>query len=180
MNYRSLFFGLLLFAFFSFLPVLALADATPAAMTASALQPDTAAPLDATLQVVAGGKQVQVGGAAVAALSFAFTALGVFARWLVGFIFGTKGKIPLPEQTRLLLDHAIQAGLSIAESKLREKVAQLKPLEVKNEIVATAANFVLGAAPQLVTMLGFTPEKLRALIEKKFDVREEAAAQATT
>lgn len=132
----------------------------------------------ATQDVLAGSEVVQ---AAVASTAVKFQdalvylvglvagALGALATWLVNKLFGVKGKIPLPEAQRAIIDAAIQTGIRAAADYAQDKVRGMKSYEVENLLVAQTANLVLTGAPSALAALGLDEARLKTMIRAKLE-----------
>lgn len=116
---------------------------------------------------------------AVTVIGFIFGGLSALYAYFSKKVFDKeKGKIPLNVEHKAAIDNAITVGLREAEAKLKALVRTAPDLHVKNETVATAANFVLTSAPTALTALNITPGKLDAMIRDRLELQETEQAQA--
>lgn len=84
-------------------------------------------------------------------------------RWVV-----IKLKLGADSEIRAYLDQALNAGVSLAVGKMRDRLAAGPvTIEVKNEIVAMAANYAVARVPDALNRFGITPESLAEMIEAR-------------
>ncbi|MGV8996401.1 MAG: hypothetical protein ACOH12_05595 [Parvibaculaceae bacterium] len=67
----------------------------------------------------------------------------------------------------LILDKALAMGIAFAGSRLATLNGKAATLDVKSEMVADAANYVLVQVPDAVKALGLTGEHLTRMIEAR-------------
>jgi len=99
------------------------------------------------------------------------TALGSFAvakicLWLKAKRDGELG---------VILDKALAMGISFAGARVATLKGKKLTLEVKSEMVADAANYVLVQVPDAVKALGLTGEHLTRMIEARLQVKADTA-----
>lgn len=70
------------------------------------------------------------------------------------------------DQLTMLLETATNAGINFAANKLTEAGKDLSNVDVKNELVATAANYVAAVAPQAIKKFKIG-EQLTSYIEAR-------------
>lgn len=86
--------------------------------------------------------------------------LGVFAiqrglAWL---------KLSEDEKIRGYLEAALRNGVTFAVNKARERVGAGASVDVRNEVVAGAANYVIGRVPDALKRFGVTEEGVRDMV----------------
>lgn len=138
---------------------------------AASIETVTAAPDIATLS----GTEINVKDPAAQLVGFILIALGALLKWGADKLFGAKGKIPLTDDMRKLLDNAIDAALQLAREKLHDSIRDMNNPHIQNQTVATALNFVLAAVPSVIDALGYDEAKLEALIESRLFAKTQAA-----
>lgn len=111
-------------------------------------------------------------------VSFVFGLVGAGIAFAANKLLGKGGKFELDAEHQIYLNHAITSGLSLGEAKVRGMVGNIKDPTIQNQLVATAANFVLASVPGLLAKYNITPQKLRDLIVDKLDGDAEKAALA--
>lgn len=102
-------------------------------------------------------------------VSLIFGLIGGGLAFLSGKLFGAGGKLPLDDEHRAYIDNAIAHGLTLAEAKVRDLAGGINDPTVKNQTVATAANFVLASIPTVLVKYGITPDKLRDMVTQKLE-----------
>lgn len=130
---------------------------------------------------LAGGEAVQT-AVAEAAVSFQQSlvyliglvagALGAGATWLVNKVFGPKGKIPLPQESRAAVENAIQAGIKFAADYLKQSASGMPDWQARSVTIARVASFVSASAPSALSALGITEAGLEKMIRERLDDRE--------
>lgn len=75
----------------------------------------------------------------------------------------------------VILDKALAMGIAFAGSRIAGLNSKALTLDVKSEMVADAANYVLVQVPDAVKALGLTGEHLTRMIEARLHVQADAA-----
>lgn len=75
-----------------------------------------------------------------------------------------------------ILDKAFAMGIAFAMSRLTDLTQGRMSLEVKSQLAADAANYVLAHVPDAVKALGLNGEHLTRMIEARLQVAEGYAA----
>lgn len=165
--------------FYSFAVILGLAAATLLLLSPHAHAGDAGAVIEAAAAApdiaAALGTEINVKDPAAQLVGFILIGLGALLKWGADKLFGVKGKIPLTDDMRKLLDNAIDAALQLAREKLRDGIKDMNNPHILNQTVATALNFVLAAVPSVIDALGYDEAKLEALIEEKLFAKTQAA-----
>lgn len=118
---------------------------------------------------------LNVADAAKALIALIFSAIGGFVLWVVNKISKLaeeKLKVDINEKHRAALQEVIEEGLQWAEGYAQAKASQWQP-DVKNQHIATAANYVLDHVPDAVDALGLSREKIVRMVEAKLGVQRE-------
>jgi hypothetical protein len=97
---------------------------------------------------------------------------GVLATWLTARL-ATWFKIADDAKIRELLESAIENGIALALSRLGNVSASI---EVRNQAVADAANYVIRATPDALKRFNVDPQALAEKIEARLAKREQAPA----
>lgn len=149
------------------------AQAADAVAMATAIEAVTAAPDIATIS----GTEINVKDPAAQLVGFLLVAIGALLKWGADKLFGVKGKVPLTDDMRKLLEQAIDAALELSRRKLQVGIADMTNPTIQNQTVAAALNFVLAAVPTVIDALGYDEDKLENLIHAKlFDDPQAASA----
>lgn len=106
-------------------------------------------------------------------------ALGsVLVTWLTAKAAAFLG-LKANDERAAILEKAMQNGLAFAQSQLQAKIgAGPIPLDVKNEIIATAAGYAVAHAPEAMKTLGVDPESLAQKLEARLSLNTTPAAQS--
>ena len=75
-----------------------------------------------------------------------------------------------------ILDKALAMGIAFATSRLTDWTAGRMSVDVKSELAADAANYVLAHVPDAVKALGLDGDHLTRMIEARLQVAQSAAA----
>lgn len=94
-------------------------------------------------------------------------ALYAAVKALRAIFVGPGKKIPLDDSTAAYIEAAIQGAIRIAEQKALAAAKNIDDPEVKSEILADAANFVLKQIPKLAAHFGVTNENVGDLITQR-------------
>lgn len=74
----------------------------------------------------------------------------------------------------VILDKALAMGIAFAMSRLTAWTQDRMSLDVKSELAADAANYVLVHVPEAVKALGLDGEHLKRMIEARLQTRADA------
>lgn len=103
---------------------------------------------------------------------------GLLVTWLVAKVCGWLG-IQANSQVAGVLETAMQNGLAFAQSQLKDKVGNgVVPIDVKNQVIATAANYVIAHTPGAMKTLGVDQASLIQKIEARLSLNTTPAAQS--
>lgn len=75
-----------------------------------------------------------------------------------------------------ILDKALSMGIAFAMSRLTDWSAGRMSVDVKSELAADAANYVLAHVPDAVKALGLDGDHLTRMVEARLQVADGAAA----
>ncbi len=101
--------------------------------------------------------------------AFASYAVAKLCQWLKARRDGELGQI---------LDKALAMGIAFATSRLTDWTQGRMSVDVKSELAADAANYVLVHVPEAVKALGLNGEHLTRMIEARLQVAQSESAQA--
>lgn len=104
------------------------------------------------------------------ALDFIVPILGLlasYATWKLGAWFTSKTGIEVDRQAHATLNTVLQRGIQMGADKLRGMGSDFAKVEVKNELIATAANFAVMQAPGTLARFDLTPQKLENMIRAR-------------
>lgn len=91
-------------------------------------------------------------------------AVAAFGLWL-GALLRNKLKIEADSAAAQALDRAIANGIAYGAAKVQDLVtANLPPLRVQNELLASAGAYVIGTMPDTIKRFGLTPDKVQQLV----------------
>jgi len=80
-------------------------------------------------------------------------------------------KLQADDRLRAVIDGALQNGLAFGLSKLDDMTKTVPlTLEVKNQVIADAANYAIAAVPDALKKLGVTREKVTDLAAARLEV----------
>ena len=99
--------------------------------------------------------------------AFASYAVAKICQWLKAKRDGELGQI---------LDKALAMGIAFAMSRLEALGKERLTFDVKSELAADAANYVLVHVPDAVKALGLDGEHLRRMIEARLQVNDASNA----
>lgn len=111
--------------------------------------------------------EIPIAGFAVDVVEFAFALIAGAATLVIAFLSNTLSKkvgIDVDEKTRAYLDEALLNGIRYAEQRVLKRAADLGPIEIENEFIATTASYVLGKVPDALAHFDITDEHLVDLI----------------
>lgn len=80
-----------------------------------------------------------------------------------------KWGLEVEQAQRDKVNEAIQFALQYAETKVASAVDAKDNVEVKNQMVATAAEYVMAKIPDALDRLGVTPESVADLVEARIE-----------
>lgn len=110
-------------------------------------------------------------------LPIALAILPIVAAWVASKVNGWLG-IQNNAALSGLIETAMQNGLALAQSKVPNLVPTAIPVDVKNELIATAANYVLAHVPDALKMLGVDQGALIQKLEARLAVNTTPAEQS--
>ncbi|MBI1214534.1 MAG: hypothetical protein GC185_01785 [Alphaproteobacteria bacterium] len=146
------------------------ATAVPAAVATPA-SPVAAAATPAPAAIATTGYAVNLKAQAGTLIPYIFSAIGAVILPILGWLFGSKGKIKLGDEAVTALDAVINQALAFAQTKTLTAVQGMKDPEVHNQLVATALNFTLAQVPTLIGHLNLTPEQVQAKVAAALDAK---------
>lgn len=79
----------------------------------------------------------------------------------------TKLKLSSDSEIRKYLQDAMERGVSFAVGAASEKAKNMSEIEVRNEMVRDAANYVISKTPDALTSLGVTHEAVHDLVRAR-------------
>ncbi len=79
----------------------------------------------------------------------------------------TKLKLSSDSEVRKYLQEALERGVSFAVGVASEKSKDLSEVEVRNEMVRDAANYVITKTPDALKSLGVTDEAVQDLVRAR-------------
>lgn len=103
-------------------------------------------------------------------IGIVFGAIAGLLAWGVGSVISLVRKktgLEIDDNIRSYLETALQNGLNWAQLKVLEEAKDIKDPEVKSELLADAANYVLDKVPDAVDHFGLTPDRMLELIEAR-------------
>ena len=92
--------------------------------------------------------------------------LMAFGTWAIARL-STKLKLSSDSEMRKYLQNALERGVSFAVGVASEKAKEVNEIEVRNEMVRDAANYVIAKTPDALKSLGFTHEAVRDLVRAR-------------
>ncbi len=79
----------------------------------------------------------------------------------------TKLKLSSDSEVRKYLQDAMERGVSFAVGVAKEKTKDMNEVEVRNEIVRDASNYVIAKTPDALKSLGVTNEAVQDLVRAR-------------
>lgn len=104
-------------------------------------------------------------------LPLAGTALAAFSGWAVQRI-GRLAHIQMNEKQAALLEGALWNGIEFAKGRLAKEIERHGVVNVKSQVVAEAANYILPKVPGIIKSLNITEKGLRDRIEARLAQHE--------
>ena len=86
--------------------------------------------------------------------------------WALGKL-ATRLGLEADDKVRGYLETALQSGVAFAREKALLAGQDFSRIEVRNQAVATAANYVISRVPDAVTKFGITDESLNKMIQAR-------------
>ena len=92
--------------------------------------------------------------------------LMAFGTWAIARL-STKLKLSSDSEVRKYLQDALERGVSFAVGVASEKAKDVSEIQVRNEMVRDAANYVIAKTPDALKRLGVTDEAVRDLVRAR-------------
>ena len=89
--------------------------------------------------------------------------------WAVTML-SQKLKLSSDSEVRAYLQEALQRAVSFSVDKARTQAKDIKTVEVRNEIVADAANYVISKTPDALKKLGISEDSIQDLVRARVPV----------
>lgn len=121
--------------------------------------------LAAGIAVAGDGTTVDIGGLVDAAVELLTAVLLAVGTWAVAWL-GRRWKLDSDSAVREYLDEALHRSIAWAVGELRTR-GQPISIDLRSEIVAKAADYLLERVPDALKHFGLHPASLRKLIEAR-------------
>ncbi len=86
--------------------------------------------------------------------------------WAVTMV-SQKLKLSNDSEVRTYLQEALQRAVNFGIEKARTQAKDIKTVEVRNEVVADAANYVISKTPDALKKLGISEDSVRDLVRAR-------------
>lgn len=114
----------------------------------------------------AGGFVIQTGEAVGYVITMIFASVSAFAGYALNFVV-KRYKLSIDDKTREYLLGAIGRAISLGEDAVKSRTSGLTQIEVRSQIVAEAATYVLSRVPDALKHFGITEDNLKGIITAK-------------
>lgn len=124
-------------------------------------------PFCAMAETVNAGHVIDFVPTLLSIVDLVFAALGAVGLWLLHgafSVFKTKTGIEVEDKMRSVLEVALVNGIHYARSAARGKVESLGKVTVENEVIATAATYVLSKVPDTAKYFNLDEAAIRDLV----------------
>ncbi len=89
--------------------------------------------------------------------------------WAVTML-SQKLKLSSDSEVRAYLQDTLQRAVSFGVEKARTQAKDIGTVEVRNEVVADAANYVIGKTPDALKRLGISEDSIQDLVRARLPV----------
>ena len=96
-------------------------------------------------------------------------ALMAVGSWAVTML-SKKLKLSNDSEVRAYLQDALQRAVSFGVERAREQAKDIGTVEVRNEVVADAANYVISKTPDALKKLGISEDSIQDLVRARLPV----------
>ncbi len=110
---------------------------------------------------------IKIKDSVVGLIAILSTALATGLSAVVAYFFGKGKKVPVDENTAASIEAVLQGAIRIAEQAALAAAKNINDPEVKSEVLAVAANFILKQVPKLAAHFGITNENVADFIVQR-------------
>jgi hypothetical protein len=114
---------------------------------------------------------IELGGLLTTILELVFAGLLLFVPWVTTKVLSWV-RLDSDAKIRALIEEGLKNALAYAKSQMAERLKPGLSIEVKNELLATAAGYAVSHIPDALEHFGITPELLHEKLEARLRKEE--------